>query len=115
MDNVALFTNIPESTKHREHEHHLCKVATKIDSKSLRKIVTVLSIPLYELALRTKLQRDSKTFTRTQTHPSITEPPSSIFTNPTLIELRQEIGQYDWLASPKADDLGLCSRAYTFY
>ncbi|GBO45220.1 hypothetical protein AVEN_36406-1 [Araneus ventricosus] len=26
----------------------------------------------------------------------------SIFTNPTLIELRQEIGQYDWLASPRS-------------
>ncbi|GBM91521.1 hypothetical protein AVEN_92985-1 [Araneus ventricosus] len=34
----------------------------------------------------------------------------SIFTNPTLIELRQEIGQYDWLASPRADDVSLCSR-----
>ncbi|GBM63301.1 hypothetical protein AVEN_186121-1 [Araneus ventricosus] len=34
----------------------------------------------------------------------------SIFTNPTLIELRQEIGQYDWLASPRADDVVLCSR-----
>ncbi|GBN22401.1 hypothetical protein AVEN_245393-1 [Araneus ventricosus] len=36
--------------------------------------------------------------------------PVSIFTNPTLIELRQEIGQYDWLASPRADDVVLCSR-----
>ncbi|GBM78286.1 hypothetical protein AVEN_46989-1 [Araneus ventricosus] len=34
----------------------------------------------------------------------------SIFTNPTLIELRQEIGQYDWLALPRADDVVLCSR-----
>ncbi|GBM61005.1 hypothetical protein AVEN_107885-1, partial [Araneus ventricosus] len=38
-----------------------------------------------------------------------------IFTNPTLIELRQEIGQYDWLASPRADDVVLCSRACTFH
>ncbi|GBM26934.1 hypothetical protein AVEN_196880-1 [Araneus ventricosus] len=36
--------------------------------------------------------------------------PGRIFTNPTLIELRQEIGQYDWLASPRADDVVLCSR-----
>ncbi|GBM55246.1 hypothetical protein AVEN_168391-1 [Araneus ventricosus] len=36
--------------------------------------------------------------------------PGGIFTNPTLIELRQEIGQYDWLASPRADDVVLCSR-----
>ncbi|GBO09188.1 hypothetical protein AVEN_207188-1 [Araneus ventricosus] len=41
--------------------------------------------------------------------------PGSIFTNPTLIELRQEIGQYDWLASPTADDVVLCSRACTFH
>ncbi|GBN08112.1 hypothetical protein AVEN_161170-1, partial [Araneus ventricosus] len=33
-----------------------------------------------------------------------------IFTNPTLMELRQEIGQYDWLASPRADDVVLCPR-----
>ncbi|GBM22996.1 hypothetical protein AVEN_172342-1 [Araneus ventricosus] len=38
-----------------------------------------------------------------------------IFTNPTLIELRQEIGQYDWLSSPRADDVVLCSRACTFH
>ncbi|GBL75871.1 hypothetical protein AVEN_121570-1, partial [Araneus ventricosus] len=36
--------------------------------------------------------------------------PGRIFTNPTLIELRQEIGQYDWLAFPRADDVILCSR-----
>ncbi|GBN85778.1 hypothetical protein AVEN_44945-1 [Araneus ventricosus] len=36
--------------------------------------------------------------------------PGRIFTNPTLIELRQEIGQYDWLASPRADDVVLCPR-----
>ncbi|GBM22628.1 hypothetical protein AVEN_177568-1 [Araneus ventricosus] len=36
--------------------------------------------------------------------------PGSIFANPTLIELRQEIGQYNWLASPRADDVVLCSR-----
>ncbi|GBO07344.1 hypothetical protein AVEN_158780-1 [Araneus ventricosus] len=36
--------------------------------------------------------------------------PVCIFTNPTLIELRQEIGQYDWLASPRADGVFLCSR-----
>ncbi|GBM89177.1 hypothetical protein AVEN_261176-1 [Araneus ventricosus] len=36
--------------------------------------------------------------------------PGSIFTNPTLIEPRQEMGQYDWLASPRADDVILCSR-----
>ncbi|GBN96194.1 hypothetical protein AVEN_266820-1 [Araneus ventricosus] len=36
--------------------------------------------------------------------------PGCIFTNPTLIELRQEIGHYDWLASPRADDVVLCSR-----
>ncbi|GBM92195.1 hypothetical protein AVEN_29494-1 [Araneus ventricosus] len=41
--------------------------------------------------------------------------PEHIFTNPTLIELRQEIGQYDWLASPKADDAVLCFRACTFH
>ncbi|GBM13292.1 hypothetical protein AVEN_226278-1 [Araneus ventricosus] len=41
--------------------------------------------------------------------------PGCIFTNPTLIELRQEIGQYDWLASPRADDVVLCSRACTFH
>ncbi|GBO31357.1 hypothetical protein AVEN_44270-1 [Araneus ventricosus] len=35
--------------------------------------------------------------------------PVCIFTNPTLIELRQEIGQYDWLASPRANDVVLCS------
>ncbi|GBO20849.1 hypothetical protein AVEN_237088-1 [Araneus ventricosus] len=35
------------------------------------------------------------------------EPPGCIFTNPTLIELRQEIGQYDWLASPRANDVVL--------
>ncbi|GBL70201.1 hypothetical protein AVEN_136818-1 [Araneus ventricosus] len=43
---------------------------------------------------------------------SRTEPLTSsgrIFTNPTLIELRQEIGQYDWLASPRVDDVVLCS------
>ncbi|GBM21177.1 hypothetical protein AVEN_50908-1 [Araneus ventricosus] len=37
--------------------------------------------------------------------------PGSIFTNPTLIELRQEIRQYDWLASSRADDVVLCSCA----
>ncbi|GBN22640.1 hypothetical protein AVEN_133414-1 [Araneus ventricosus] len=36
--------------------------------------------------------------------------PGRIFTNPTLIELRQKIGQYDWLASPRVDDVVLCSR-----
>ncbi|GBM13567.1 hypothetical protein AVEN_235153-1, partial [Araneus ventricosus] len=41
--------------------------------------------------------------------------PDCIFTNPTLIELRQEIGHYDWLASPRADDVVLCSRACTFH
>ncbi|GBM20476.1 hypothetical protein AVEN_5557-1 [Araneus ventricosus] len=45
----------------------------------------------------------------------IAHSPLRIFTNPTLIELRQEIGQYDWLASPRADDVVLCSRAYTFH
>ncbi|GBN20182.1 hypothetical protein AVEN_12121-1 [Araneus ventricosus] len=36
--------------------------------------------------------------------------PGRIFANPALIELRQEIGQYDWLASPRDDDVVLCSR-----
>ncbi|GBM12995.1 hypothetical protein AVEN_25082-1 [Araneus ventricosus] len=40
----------------------------------------------------------------------ISRPPGRIFTKPTLIELRQEIGQYDWFASPRADDVVLCSR-----
>ncbi|GBM37709.1 hypothetical protein AVEN_239855-1 [Araneus ventricosus] len=41
--------------------------------------------------------------------------PGCIFTNPTLIELRQEIGQNDWLASPRADDVVLSSRASAFH
>ncbi|GBN16462.1 hypothetical protein AVEN_163580-1, partial [Araneus ventricosus] len=41
--------------------------------------------------------------------------PDRIFTNPTLIELRQEIGQYEWLASPRADDVVLCSHACAFH
>ncbi|GBN04357.1 hypothetical protein AVEN_214728-1 [Araneus ventricosus] len=36
--------------------------------------------------------------------------PGRIFTNPTLIELRQAISQYDWLSSPRADDVVFCSR-----
>ncbi|GBL88101.1 hypothetical protein AVEN_24885-1 [Araneus ventricosus] len=36
--------------------------------------------------------------------------PGRIFTNPTLIELRQEIRHYDWLTLPRADDVVLCSR-----
>ncbi|GBN59096.1 hypothetical protein AVEN_125309-1 [Araneus ventricosus] len=43
-------------------------------------------------------------------YPRICDQSGRIFTNPTLIELRQEIGHYDWLASPRADDVVLCSR-----
>ncbi|GBL62764.1 hypothetical protein AVEN_179717-1 [Araneus ventricosus] len=76
--------------------------------------------PTYDLACNrptytANLQWNRASNLESSGHEAETFAPGRIFTNPTLIELRQEIGQYDWLASPRADDVVLCSRACTFH
>ncbi|GBN84104.1 hypothetical protein AVEN_113929-1 [Araneus ventricosus] len=67
-------------------------------------------ITFLELFSRKKAQNEAERLVLPSHHWHKGRKPGRIFTNPTLIELRQEIGQYDWLTSPRANEVVLCFR-----